>query len=105
MANKVSVTLYTVPQAACDSSKMNWTEAGQMLHQQLVGRLGDQLNFGHIEFMSDQWFEDVHAQGLMEAEGLSLPFVLVDGKLASSGDKINISRVVRQAQALLNATL
>lgn len=105
MADKVSVTLYTVPQAACDSSKMNWTQAGQMLQQQLISRLGDQPEFRHIEFMSNQWFEDAHAQALMEAEGLSLPFVLVDGKLASSGDKIQISRIIRQTQALLNSNL
>lgn len=97
MAKKVSVTLYTISQEPCCMGKMNWTQAGQMLHQQLLARLGEQVDFRHTEFMSDQWFEDTHAQALMDKEALSLPFVLVDGELASIGDKIHISRVVRQA--------
>lgn len=101
MAKKVFVTLYTIPMGICCMGKMNWTEAGQMLQHQLFTRLGSQLQFRHIEFMSEQWNKDTYAQELMKKEALSLPFVLVDGKLASSGEKIHISRVIRQAEAML----
>ncbi len=101
MTKKVFVKLYTVPMEACCMGKMNWTEAGRMLQKQLFSRLQEKAGFRHIEFMTQEWFEDTHAQEIMEKENLKLPFVLVDGKTASSGDKINISRVIRQAEAIL----
>jgi hypothetical protein len=101
MTKKVSVTLYTVPSQACCLGKMDWSQAGQMLQHQLRSRLGDQAQFSHIEFMTAQWYEDAHAQKMMEKEDLQLPFVLVNGELASTGDKIHISRVIKQAASLL----
>jgi hypothetical protein len=103
MANKITVVLYTVPNQACCFGKMTWSGAAQMLQQQLRVRLGEAVHFQHIEFMTDPWFADAQAQEIMEEENLTLPFVLVGGKLASIGDKINISRVVRQAESLLHS--
>lgn len=101
MDKKIIVRLYTVPSEACCLGKMDWAQAGKMLEQQLQSRLEGQADFSHIEFMTAQWFEDSHAQELMEKQNLTLPFVLVDGQLASSGDKINIGRVLRHARSLL----
>ncbi len=98
---KANITLYTVPQEACDSRKMNWRQAGEMLRQHLHKTLGDQVNFWHTEFMSENWFNDIAAQELMEKENLNFPFVMINGELAFSGEKINISKVLRLAKAAI----
>jgi hypothetical protein len=102
MDRHVTVVLYTIPQEACCFGKMNWSGAADMLKKQLVSRLGESVQFRHVEFMTADWFADAPAQQLMESQNLSLPFVLINGKLVSTGDKINISRVLRQAQAHLH---
>jgi hypothetical protein len=103
MAGKVIVQLYTVPQEACDSKKMNWTEAALLLQGQLHQKLGDQVDFRHVEFMTEGWFQDEAAQQLLEEGHLNFPFVLVDGELADAGAKINVSRVLRKAEQRLTA--
>jgi hypothetical protein len=102
MNRHVTVVLYTIPQEACCFGKMTWSGAADMLKKQLHSKLGDSVRFRHVEFMTADWFADAHAQQLMESQNLTLPFVLIDGALASSGDKINISRVLRQAKAFLH---
>jgi hypothetical protein len=96
----IQIKLYTVPQEACDSKKMNWKEAGLMLQNHLSQKLAAAHTFQHIEFMSAEWFEDKVAQAMMEKEQLNFPFVLVNGVLASSGNKIHLSQVLHLAQEL-----
>ncbi len=96
----IQIKLYTVPQEACDSKKMNWKEAGLMLQSHLSKKLTAAHTFQHIEFMSAEWFEDTIAQELMEKEQLNFPFVLVNGVLASSGEKIHLSQVLHTAEEL-----
>jgi hypothetical protein len=98
---KVKVTLYTIPQEACHSDKMNWAQAGEALRRHLDSKLGEQLVFQHTEFMSEQWFEDAAAQEAMAREGLNFPFVMVNGELASVGEKIHLSQVLRKARAAI----
>lgn len=95
---EIQIKLYTVPQEACDSKKMNWVEAGLMLKNHLSKKLASAHTFHHIEFMSAEWFEDTVAQELMEKEQLKFPFVLVNGVLASTGEKIHMSQVLRKAE-------
>ena len=96
----IQIKLYTVPQEACDSKKMNWKEAGLMLRNHLSKKLTAAHTFRHIEFMSAEWFEDTVAQELMEKEQLNFPFVLVNGVLASSGEKIHLSQVLHKAEEI-----
>jgi len=98
---KVNITLYTIPQEACDSEKMNWEQAAKMLQEYLHKNLGNQISYHHTEFMDASWFEDIAAQEMMEKENLNFPFVLVNGELASTGKKINISKVLRKAQEII----
>lgn len=93
--------LYTIPQEACDSEKMNWLQAGEVLRRHLYSKLGEQFVFLHIEFMSEHWFEDTAAQEAMEREDLNFPFVMVNGELACAGEKIHLSKVLRMAQTAL----
>lgn len=87
MDNMINVTLYTVPQAACGTQQMSWQDVALMLKNQLERSIPGRHSFGHIEFMDNQWFEDYRAQELLERGEVSLPFVLVDGEIASA-DKV-----------------
>lgn len=92
------VELFTVPQAACDSGKANWIQVGEMIKNQLETKFGKDIEFKHIEFMSEQWFENQKVQDMLENGGLNFPFVLVDGEIASADKKINVSKVSRAIQ-------
>ncbi|MBK5246087.1 MAG: hypothetical protein JJE49_02285 [Peptostreptococcaceae bacterium] len=92
------VELFTIPQAACDSGKANWTQVGKMVKNQLEIRFGNSIEFRHIEFMSEQWFENQKAQEILENGEVNFPFVLVDGEIASADKKINVSKVNRAIQ-------
>jgi hypothetical protein len=97
----ISVELFTIPQAACDSSKANWTQVGEMVKNQLETRFGKFIEFKHIEFMSGRWFENQKAQEMLEKGEVNFPFVLVDGEIASADKKINVSKVIRAIQVKL----
>ena len=90
--------LFTIPQAACDSGKANWIQVGEMVKNQLETRFGKLIEFKHIEFMSEQWFENQKAQKMLENSEVIFPFVLVDGEIASADKKINVSKVIRAIQ-------
>ena len=93
-----SVELFTIPQAACDSGKANWIQVGEMVKNQLETRLGKSIEFKHIEFMSEQWFDNKIAQEMLENGEVNFPFVLVDGEITSADKKINVSKVIRAIQ-------
>jgi hypothetical protein len=92
------VELFTIPQAACDSGKANWTQVGEMVKNQLETRFGNSIEFRHIEFISEQWFENKKTQEILESGEVNFPFVLVDGEIASADKKINVSKVNRAIQ-------
>ncbi len=91
----LQVTLYTIPQAACDQKKMKWSDVASMLKTQLENAFQDHVVFKHIEFMSEQWFADESAQLLLEKGTVNFPFVLVNGEVACSEKKVNISKIRR----------
>lgn len=94
-AKVIKVELFTIPQAACDSEKANWTQVGKMVKNLLETRFGKSIEFNHIEFMSEQWFANPHASDLLESGQLNFPFVLVNGEIACADKKINVSKVTR----------
>lgn len=91
--NKIQVVLYTIPQAACDSNKINWKDAAKFTQKKLIEAFGEQIKFEHIEFMSQEWFDDSRAQSLLEGLEVNFPFVLVNGEIASRDNKINIPHI------------
>ena len=99
--NRIIVELFTIPQAACDSGKANWTQVGEMIQRQLTIKFQDAISFSHIEFMSEQWFAHPKASELLESGEINFHFVLVDGEIASIDKKINVSKVTRAIQQKL----
>ena len=59
--------------------------------------------FEHIEFMSEQWFADETAQVLLEKGTVNFPFVLVNGEVACSEKKVNISKIRRFVESKINS--
>lgn len=100
---KLNITLYTIPQAACDQKKMSWNDVALLLKNHLERTFSDTLIFEHVEFMSNQWFSDPEAQGLLDKGTVNFPFVLVNGEVACSEKKVNISKVRRFAEEKLNS--
>lgn len=99
--NHIIVELFTIPQAACDSGKANWTQVGEMVKNQVETRFGKSVEFRHIEFMSELWFNHVVAQKMLENSTVNFPFVLVDNEISCAEKKINISKVNRAIQLKL----
>ena len=97
--NKITVEIFTVPQAACDEEKANWEKTAGMVKGQVEKKFGDTADVKHIEFMSDQWFMHAKAQQLLEEEELNFPFVLVDGEIACANKKINVPRILREIES------
>ena len=97
----VLVELFTIPQAACDSGKANWTQVAEMVRKQFETKFGTAIDFKHIEFMSGQWFEHQKVQEILENGTVKFPFVLVDGEIASADKKINVSKINRAIQLKL----
>lgn len=98
----LNINLYTIPQEACPQGKMTWTEAALFLKNQMIQVYPDMV-FEHIEFMSSKWFNDEIAQRLLEEGKANFPFVTVNGEVASSEKKINISKVRRVAELTINS--
>jgi len=73
----IHVELFTIPQAACDSGKANWTKVSEMVKNQLQTKFGNSIEFKHVEFMSEQWFNHDIAQHIIEKGEVNFPFVLV----------------------------
>jgi hypothetical protein len=103
-SEKLHITLYTIPQAACDQKKMSWNDAASLLKNHVEGAFQNMVDFKHIEFMSGQWFADDNAQALLENGIVNFPFVLVNGEVACSEKKVNISKIRRFAESKLMAT-
>jgi len=97
----IIVELFTIPQAACDSGKANWIQVGEMVKNLLEKRFGAAIEFYHIEFMSEQWFDRFKAQEMLEEGKVNFPFVLVDGEIACADKKINISKIKNAIQTKL----
>lgn len=97
----IRVVLYTIPQAACDSNKMNWQDVAKFIEKQVCSDFGESISFKHIEFMSKEWFSDLNPQTLLENGAVSFPFVLVNEEIACSEAKVNLSKIKRSIRQKL----
>lgn len=99
----IHVTLYTIPLAACDSNKMTWDDVAMLVKNQLRTAFGESVVFVHTEFMSPEWFTDDQAQHMLQSVEVNFPFVLVNGEIACSEKKVNVSKIRRCVQSKLNS--
>ena len=102
-SKKLHIAFYTVPQAACDQKKMSWYDVASLLKSQMENAFHNIVDFEHIEFMSGEWFDDTDAQALLDKGTINFPFVLVNGEIACSEKKVNISKIRRFAELKINS--
>ncbi|MDZ7739688.1 MAG: hypothetical protein U5K32_11615 [Bacteroidales bacterium] len=102
MMKTILTEIFTIPQAACDSTKANWQQVVQMISHRLETKFGEAVQVKHIEFMSDEWFKHSVGQQLLEKEEVNFPFVLVNGELACADKKINISKINKSIMSIIN---
>jgi len=102
MTKPILTEIFTIPQAACDSTKANWEQVAQMVTRQIETKFGEAVEVKHIEFMSGEWFNHATAQQLLEKGEINFPFVLVNGEIASADKKINISKINKAINELFN---
>ncbi|MDZ7740856.1 MAG: hypothetical protein U5Q03_03680 [Bacteroidota bacterium] len=102
MTKPILTEIFTIPQAACDSSKANWEQTAQMVSRQLKTKFDETVQVKHIEFMSGEWFNHIAAQQLLEKEEVNFPFVLVNEELACADKKINIPKINKFIQSKIN---
>lgn len=100
---QIKVEIYTIPQAACDANKANWEQTAQMVGRQLKTKFGEAIQVQHIEFMSPEWFQREHAQKFLESGEINFPFVLVNEEVACADKKINISKINKVIQTIINS--
>ena len=103
MTKPILTEIFTIPQAACDSTKTNWKQVVQMISRQLKTKFGEAVQVKHIEFMSGDWFNHTSAQQLLEKGEVNFPFVLVNGEIACVDKKINISKITKSINNLLSS--
>ena len=100
---KLYITLYTIPQAACDQKKMKWTDVAALLKNQMEHIFHEALVFKHVEFVTDEWFADMNAQSLLENGTVNFHFVMINGEVVCSEKKVNISKIKRFAESKINS--
>jgi hypothetical protein len=103
ISDKIQIVLYTIPQAACDQKKMGWNDVASLVKNQMENAFHEIVVFKHIEFMTVQWFADTNAQSLLENGTVNFPFVLVNGEVACSEKKVNISKIRRFVESKINS--
>ena len=103
ISDKIQIVLYTIPQAACDQKKMSWNDVASLVKNQMENVFHEMVVFKHIEFMTDQWFADANAQSFLEKGTVNFPFVLVNGEVACSEKKVNISKIRRFVESKINS--
>lgn len=93
--------IFTIPQVACNSTKVNWQQVVQTISRQLETKFGKTVQIKHIEFLSGEWFNHIIAQQLLEKSEVNFPFVLVNNELACADNKINIPKIIKKIEAIL----
>ncbi|MEX2603314.1 MAG: hypothetical protein WD361_03885 [Gracilimonas sp.] len=103
MTKPILTEIFTIPQAACDSTKANWQQVAQMVSRQLETKFGEAVQAKHIEFMSGEWFNHSVAQQLLEKGEVNFPFVLVNCEIVCADKKINVSKISKSINNLLSS--
>ncbi len=84
-----------LPEANCQPDKQSWADVSKLLKNKFETHFDNDVEFQHIEFMSDIWFDDTELSALADKVELKFPLILIDNELFSNGDKVNISKLIR----------
>ena len=90
----VTVTILAAPSTPC-SGKMTWEMAAAWLCERLSQRFGPRVTVHYVELFSPDSFAYSSVLEGIQREEFSLPVVMVDGSIISSGTKLNESLITR----------
>ena len=89
------VRFITLPESKCQPGKQSWADVGNLLRRKIKENFNDKVEFQFIEFMSENWFNDIQLNELSEKIELKFPIILIDNEIFSNGEKVNISKLLK----------
>lgn len=88
------VKFVTLPET-CKPDKQSWADVSNLLKNKIETNFKNDVEFQHIEFMSDNWFNDIGLSVLEDNVELKFPFILINNEMFSNGGKVNISKLIK----------
>ncbi len=89
--------------AGCPPEK-TWRAAASILEQRLRGRFAGAIDFAYVDLFSREMAQHPEVEAMV-ASGIAIPpIVLIDGVLASSGGKLNLSAIERAVAGAFGAS-
>lgn len=95
----VPVLVFAAPDASCAPGH-TWRGITAFVGARLRHRFGDQVSVEHVELFSARSFEFPDALAAIQ-RGASLPMVMVDGRLVSSGGKLSERAIAHAVETVL----
>lgn len=102
MDRPVDVVVVAVSGGSC-AGKPTWQTATAVLRRQLLHRFGELVTVVYVEFLSPDSFDFPAVINGIGDESLRLPVVLVNGKVLSSGAKLNEVMIAREISLAISA--
>lgn len=88
------VKFVTLPET-CKPDKQSWADVSNLLQNKIETNFKNEVEFQHIEFMSENWFNDLKLIELSDKIELKFPLILINNEMFSIGDKVNISKLIK----------
>lgn len=95
----VPVLVLAAPDASCAQGQ-TWSGVTAFVGARLRQRFGERISVEHVELFSARSFEFPDALAAVE-RGASLPVVMVDGRLVSTGRKLSERAIAHAVEAVL----
>jgi hypothetical protein len=97
------VVIVGLPSAATCPPEKTWRAAAGFVSQRLHARFGPDIGVTYVDLFSAEMADHPDVEALV-ADGHLPPLVLIDGALAASGGKLNVSAIERAVAAALAST-
>lgn len=92
------IKFVTLPESNCQPGKQSWADVARLLKSKIVAKFSDNVEFQHIEFMSNDWFNDIELIELSDKMEINFPLVIINNEIFSNGSKINISKILKDIE-------
>lgn len=92
------IKFVTLPESNCQPGKQSWADVARLLKSKIVAKFSDNVEFQHIEFMSNDWFNDIELIKLSDKLEINFPLVTINNEIFSNGSKINISKILKDIE-------
>lgn len=97
------VKFITLPESNCSPDKQSWSDVCNILRKKIEVNFENEVDYRCIEFMSEDWFKEFELYEI--PDNVTFPIILIDNKLFSNGNKVNIQKLIKHITKQLEATL